>query len=857
MKKLSHVARLQSSNHSYFTSIKRECTTAKFWISSDIYFRSLNPPSSLKDELKSFEHNTPLKQNIFPCCEVEKVTPWVLLHLFYIHRIRLSASLCIELIEWTRSYPDLEKKYLKFMYTNLVYRHDLNVRVICTMIELMTLTKDTSSIQWISNRTILATDMTHDHVKAKRYSQSVALINCVLSAVQSVQIQNFSNVFVDCVIQKILSNKIYLENSPIICSLIIIFHQLRDFETSEGWLHWHFQHINHNLDNKKIWKLYPKIRWEKFFSCDDPAFIDWSHNVSIITAIVSGHLAIDSTHYARNTVIRALYRLAELSSVKCPLDIGILIKIFRLSRSTFTKSMLQVEDFLHCQSYSFLKVLCDHKEYSSAVRYLKSTCPSNFSRSLCAEVLTMPKCGESMRRYLFSQLHVKSGEDPFCIYRSYNQIVNRYIEHHEGSSTVHALQFLEGLSRGFFREHFLKNKKNEVNKCAGSPIHFDESFVDILYDQMDRCITSTEADELLSYITQAHPLIDEVLLRTIFQPMKYNALVSSSYVVNFAQLFSSLAGTASSIGQYDHIYVLDASLVECFDSLSSFLLENSLQHNKRILVAIPFVSLREACLSLLDVFKDGYDLEESGVTLPVSVNRILLSLSGGSYIHLKQDESHEFTSIIHVRLIHPTEELLLRKMRCPVTDFILANSLLNEKRCLHDDDDRVIFIAQALRALLHAFSQEKSAQTVQILTLDQALMNRCRKEKMPAIQLKADLWEATDLITKDSTEYQGREPFFDEKHGEKKTGYSPRFNQTNYARATIPRTIRKEFIDYFSSRKNSYRTKQRLRKTIGKIPAWDVDVERINVRNPAHKKYFSEYMNKKSRASLKKLECGT
>ena len=808
--------------------------------------------------MKSFDFTSSLHDNIIPCCINEKVAPWVFTHLLFVHKIKLSAPRCEELLQWTKTYvqedlisskADKVEKLkeirgkLSHLYTVVLRYHHSTPRSACYMIDIMVFLKQHKSIEWIFNRINSGTSFSCN------YSRSKKVMKAILNAVQSLDAGTFSSQFIDNLVEKISVSPQFLGDSDIICSLIIILHSIRSSGTAEEWLHFHFQTLGHNVDNKKVWQIFSHYEWHRFLTPCHPANIDLTDSVETIHALIEGLLAIDDTPRCLPTIERAAKRIGELSSVTNPLLID-MAKLLRTIHHHLGQTILKDRGVQTNLDFAFLKTLCDRKDYHYAVKFLEAKRDRHSPRAdMYAEILVLEGCTEYKRVFYFSKIHdLEENSQSQIVYSAYDHILRRYLEHRPQANTVDSLSFLDLL---------IKQYRTKVQKVSAAVDHvdarttsstlLDEYYPDILYNRMDQCYGIDQSEKLFKYVTQIHPRIDEILVQTVLNGTKSSDISFSAYEKDPSDLFSNLNDVSQFLNKYDKIYVFDASSVEYFVSTEALI---STGPSDRILLAVPFVSLREACLTLM---KDGNaeeSCEGSDHLILLSLQKLIRCLASG---HLSNDgNSSGVGANVHVKLIHPTEELLLRQIQVADghnSEILLEKyassarklrqgaNLFGGSEVLIDDDDRVLYVAASFSALVseNADGYRKNRQ-VFIATLDENLVKKAEILKIPAIQMSMEVKQNAENLNQTSTV---KEPYFN-------TMPTPHSQGTRQGSAKEYANIEEDVNAYYRRRKNVWKSQHVLRSRIQYMPAWNINVKKVNVRDPANKTFLAEYLMTKT-----------
>ena len=779
------------------------CTSSPFfWIESDIYYKKGQSTPTLRNALKTFEHTCPLKDLIIPCCEQEHVMPWTLLRLFEIHQIKLTAVRSVELLNWAMGilkqsvsadcailhYREvLCKKRLSYLYKNLLHRHRVNTKVVFAMLDIMVHTEDHAGIEWIFTKIILQAVKTD-----LKDCRCLVIFQRLLQAIETISASNFSEHILGRISKCVASTELFALNSNIICSIIVICHKLSSPELACYWLHWHFQHLGHSIHHREVWKIYPDLNWKDFFFKSDIVFIDWCDDASLIVSLVKGFMRVNDSSSARNIVQKALVRIVAISTPSHPL-LHPVAQLLELS-CPICPPDAKDKEFCTYQSYAFLKVLCDTKNFAHASLYLRmATQKKDVLPKAYCEVLVLEDCPQSTQNSLFSLVHtVGHHESSAEILECYSHIIDRYIDHRQNVTLSDALFFLESLV------------KNHC-KSGMADAKIDVPFAYTLYNQLDKCKDSKRSAHLFAFIKQNHPTLDVNLVQSVLKASGTDTFLRMPYTVNTAMLFTSIEAMAQSLSSYDQVLVLDTSAVELFQCL-----DRILKISRQVLLLVPFESLKEACLSIVKL-KEGTTAEKEWASFFAgSIKKLMQSLAashcrldGKTRPGLSKAESH--LDKAHVRLLHASEELLLhqapgfgKKLICAARKEKKVPCGLPNVETMHHDN-HTISVSRNLKSLLQKQSTHSHC-TVEIYTFDPGMMNRAENEHIQASLVSAETPASSNKLGHRS-EWTSNERYFNEKLWQK-SGKCER-------KESITSSINEDIRAYFRDRKSRRNAKKR------------------------------------------------
>ena len=762
--------------------------------------------------LKQYALDAPLRAALIPACECWNTPPWVLLELLTQSHFRLPPCRAVELLKWTKQWVQqtvegneterMDKMIPKIhaLYRNLLHRHTFSRGVVLTYLKVLKSVGDTAGLELVFTKTA-APQGQHSPsvvaVSAALLEDPVFYRTLFLALERTVSCSPLSGTFLEDSFSVFQHRNEILHNSLVVAAYIRLLCAVHERGKALEWLDWHLEVLGGDISDPVVCELFPEKNWRRILPKHAFAALGWAETASEVGEIVQVLCGPDQGGKDPYGVyLRALGRLAYLSTPEKPLVKEATHLLSDWLRHTKERGNNRGNAFGADHYDAYVKILCDGDKIETAWKLLQKAQALEIEiyPTTLGEILGCVSGESTLGRVAWKMLYVKYWEKKEWanLHACYSRMVKRYLQRNPTENAVNALQYQQKEIERLHQERKAEQPINADNenleatdamernrmqsfdekdeKRVGSTpdrlgisnttstdplIAVDLAFADTVYETIDRETNPEVAQSLFLYLTQTFPEFDEIIVNTVCSNVSPRDPASCCYALNPSYLLLSQFTDVKRILQdfSSRIYILDASAVEHFTRVDQWLnnLANKTEEtNKSCLLYIPFVALREACLTLQQTVQSS-----DAVHIRDSITLLLRCIQHDFKIEVQTSKSCVANNRV-VRLLHPTEELLFRSYgttRTQTDENHLEKkenlfSLLLPNRSLSDDDDRVMLIAQVCTLChlqLFSHTEEKhKMDSPSLLTLDDKLADKATQSNLRVFLLQPDTEYTTE-----------------------------------------------------------------------------------------------------------------
>eukprot|EP00759_Apiculatamorpha_spiralis_P020789 PhF_6_TR26070/c0_g1_i1/m.36766 len=653
-------------------------------------------PPNFEDALRTFHPGLSIS-HLRPHAELLRVPPWTLCDLLTDRHIKLTNKGCTELLVWTREYmrdcddPSEITKYLvkvRAMWSTLRHRHDVRRQAFHALLDVYSFYGDVHNIKefYRHNKELHEKEGGVHEMKVDSLPQYLQWPNpyLAISLLRALQGYSDRSRYTD-ILDEVIGDvgryeQQFALHGGLVTELIKTLRLYGDHDSARQWCVWFRDHIHNVEPVPELLSWFGEVWKDKHQHGDRVAI----------------HLAESGEEILRLMKSRphpwpaSLFRIGmhQLRVISKPMS------------SQLNNVALLMHEWTHHSEralepidYEVLtKVLCDDCAVTSVEGMWSQIV--NITPVTLAEILCCLGLQESTRQQVFAKLkemEVTKGNDVVDGVAVYQHILRRYQEHRKGSTITESLDYLVNT---LVKDYIIaQNAINERQMSVVKPVLTDDNLVHVLYECVDACRDGNEAAQLLSWVCEHAPELDELIVVSMIE------FVSNGYIKTYHpphDMWESLQDirTTMMATKTKKVVVMDTSVLECMADPEDVM--HTLQGgDASTMFVIPLVAFRELALTLRTM--SATDRREYREMITNALVCIVGLMMEGK----------------NVRLLHATEELLLK---AHAKHLKLEQAL----ESFQDDNDRTLFVVRCLRRLL--FSDIEEGIEVVLATADEELV---------------------------------------------------------------------------------------------------------------------------------------